>query len=85
MQTVETTTSSPNSTNAVLPAGWISVNDDLPKSKTHVWVWIGGLVNQPVKHFYTSKGKWLNMETIILPKYYEVEFWMPLAVAPACR
>ena len=30
MQTVETTTSSPNSTNAVLADGWISVNDSLP-------------------------------------------------------
>lgn len=36
MQTVETTTSSPNSTNAVLAAGWISMNDAVPPYNTGV-------------------------------------------------
>ena len=62
--------------------GWISVDDDLPKEQTYVSVWVGGSVNQPVKHFYTSKGKWMNMETIILPKYYEVRLWQPLPAPP---
>jgi Protein of unknown function (DUF551) len=83
--TVETQHPSANiATNAMLAAGWISVRDNLPKEQTHVMVWVGGLVNQPIKHFYTSTGKWMNMETIVLPKYYEVEFWMPLPVSPAC-
>lgn len=36
MQTVETTTLSPNSINAVLAAGWISMNDAVPPYNTGV-------------------------------------------------
>ena len=61
---------------------WISVTDRLPEVRTYVLVWIGGLLNQPVKHFYTSKGKWVNLENIVLPKYYEVDFWMPIPEPP---
>lgn len=38
MQTVETTTSSPNSTNAVLNEGWISVKEKLPESGENVLI-----------------------------------------------
>lgn len=61
---------------------WISTTRLLPEIQTRVFVWIGGLINQPVKHYYTSKGKWVNMEKIVLPKYYEVDFWMPLPEPP---
>jgi hypothetical protein len=41
MQTVETTTSSPNSTNAVLAAGWIPVAEKLPPEHEKVLVQFG--------------------------------------------
>ena len=39
MQKVGTTTSSPNSTNAVLAAGWISVEKELPKKNGYYIVY----------------------------------------------
>lgn len=58
---------------------WISVKDRYPKPKSFVFAWVN---NQTIKHFYTQKGSWVNVEEISLPKYYRVEFWMPLPDPP---
>lgn len=78
MQTVETTTSSPNSTNALLPAGWISVEDKLPAKNGYYITWCI-MPNEPgLIHYHKSTG-WQN-------GFYDerVTHWMEI-VPPACR
>ena len=61
---------------------WVSVRNNPPIAKGGVLVWVGDPVNKPIKHFYTSRGKWICMESITMPKYYVVDYWMPLPPAP---
>ena len=61
---------------------WISVKERLPDEQTYVLLWVGGLVNQWIKHYYTRNGRWICMERIGLPQYYEVKIWMPLPEPP---
>jgi hypothetical protein len=80
------TTGVANATESIAPEspspGWVSVEERLPEIKSYAMVWIGGTVNEWIKHFYSSQGKWINMEGIVLPKYYEVTHWMPLPQPP---
>lgn len=93
MQTVETTTSSPNSTNALLAAGWISVNDRLPENS--------GWGNDTVLFWSKKHGFWMvgcydyefsNWTRQPWERGYEslsfddVTYWMPLPERPPdCR
>lgn len=61
---------------------WINLKDALPESQSHVLIWVGKPWNTVIKVFYTSKGYWVNMEDIVLPKYFEVTHWQPLPKPP---
>ncbi|HRB44200.1 MAG TPA: DUF551 domain-containing protein [Niabella sp.] len=78
MQKVGTTTSSPNSTNAVLAAGWISVEKELPKKNGYYIVYCT-MPNEPgLVHYHKDTG-WQN-------GFYDdrVTHWAVI-VPPACR
>ena len=83
MQTVETTTSSPNSTNAVLAAGWIPVAEKLPPEHEKVLVQFGD--QNILIGIMDSNDQWaifwsdgIKADDPDRP----IAYWMPL---PACR
>lgn len=78
MQTVETTTSSPNSTNAVLVAGWISVEDSLPTKNGYYITWCTMPEEPGLIHYHKDTG-WQN-------GFYDerVTHWTVI-VPPACH
>lgn len=80
MQTVETTTSSPNSTNAVLAAGWVSVDEQLPLDDYN---------NQFRLLCYYPQGNDVGSNYKIVWTFnfkheIGVSHWMPLPCPPAC-
>ncbi len=83
MQTVETKTSSPNSTNAMLAAGWISRNEQLPPEHEKVLVLYGdeniliGIMDSN-NEFGIFWRDGIGQEDFDRP----ITHWMPL---PACR
>lgn len=83
MQTVETTTSSPNRTNAVLAAGWISLNEQLPNAGQKVDLW---LVPADEEKSYRISWTWEKESTAeIKISGCKVTHWMPFVAPPACR
>ena len=82
MQTVETTTSSPNSTNAVLAAGWISVEDNLPPKNGRYLVTCDNHLYSPYVCVYSTEyGSQYHWN---IPAG-RVTHWMELPLPPACR
>jgi hypothetical protein len=96
MQTVETTTSSPNSTNAVLAAGWIELQKQKPLKENEYLLYcevfediIGQEGNTQKfmevgywdgEKFNTAYGK--DGDDL---KKSEIKFWSELPCPPACR
>jgi hypothetical protein len=96
MQTVETITSSPNNTNAVLAAGWIELQKQKPLKENEYLLYcevfediIGQEGNTQNfmevgywdgKKFNTAYGK--DGDDL---KESEIKFWSELPCPPACR
>lgn len=97
MQTVEITTSSPNSTNAVLPAGWMPI-DTAPKDGTQILVYSKdeGImwVSWDTEEVYYPGCK--PRKCWCVPGSHQDEqggaytadnptHWMPMPIPPACE
>ncbi len=79
MQTVETTASSPNSTNAVLAAGWISVDNQLPNDGDYVLIYAGNY-RQSQKYDIVRFEKGISLEEREKMKSGELPFEMQSGV-----
>jgi len=83
MQQDQIASVSPNSTNAVLAAGWISLNEQLPNPGQKVDLW---LVPADEEKSYRISWTWEKESTAeIKISGCKVTHWMPFVAPPACR
>ena len=87
MQTVETTTSSPNSANAVLAAGWIS-GSEIPSHTNDVIAEVLDGTFFMARYYHDTKWNFYFSDTGLKPddtRRMKVVRWLPLERLPACR